>query len=96
MYLKKLAFMAYIRLRNSNPATWDGIGKNRQIGHLQWLDRQHKSLDIPKWPIDSITPETDWYDKFCVDTESFATGKDISAPGLQMQCLFCQIDILNS
>ena len=63
MYLKKLAFMAFIRLRNSNPATWDGIGKNRQIGHLQWLDRQHKSLDIPKWPIDSITPETDWHDK---------------------------------
>ena len=72
--VEERALHTMLRVLPQSPPKWDGLGKNKEIGHLKWATKELNQMGIDPWNNDTCPATLNITRKFKVDLDSFKSG----------------------
>ena len=72
--VEERALHTMLRVLPHSPPKWDGLGKNKEIGHLKWATKELNQMGIDPWNNDTCPATLNISRKFKVDLDSFKSG----------------------
>lgn len=72
--VEERALQTMLRVLPQCSSKWDGIGKNKEVGHLKWAANELKQMDIDPFHNDTCPATLNISRKYKVDLDSFKSG----------------------
>ena len=72
--VEERALQTMLRVLPQCSSKWDGIGKNKEVGHLKWAANELKQMDIDPLHNDTCPATLNISRKYKVDLDSFKSG----------------------